>query len=864
MQFNFSDVWWLALILAIPAVTALYALYYRGRVALDRLKAFADAHLLPHLLKNKTAMQHSIAKPLIVWSIIWACGALAMAGPRWNYTDVQTGTPNRSLIILLDLSKSMDAQDVKPSRLERAKQEIGDIIDGSHATSIGLIAFAAIPHMVVPLTDDMATIRYLMPSLDTGLVGVQGSRLAPALEMAGLMLRTAPGKDKSILVVSDGGMVDLADATQTIPEGVHVYAMGMGTSEGAPIPRDRGGWIERRNGDVVIATLEADKLQAIANAGKGIYITADYSDSDTHSLLSHIEAGPETGTTKKGGRTVRIWDEKFYIPALVMALIMLPWFRRGYVFPVVLLMMFWPSPARADFGDLFMNQAQQARAAYDQRDYEGAAQKFDTPYRRGVSQYRAQQFDKAEQSFAQDTDPKTAVDSEYNKGNAQLMQGKADDAIASYEDVLKQRPGDQAATKNLEIAKKLREQQQKKNDQKDQKQDQKKDQQKDAKNDKKQDQKQDKQQDQKQQDKQQQAQNNQQQNNSGDQQQKDKQGQQQQKDQNGQKQQQDKQGEHQQTGQQQQADNGQQQDKQQQDQKQKGESSQNGQQGQQTQEQKGQNQDSQQQPQGSQDKDKQQQAQNGQGDQQGQQHNEQQQGEPDKGKGEQQAQNGESKDGNQNNQPQDQKGAADQKNAQNDQKSPPQPGSAEDKKNRAEHNGASEKQAQDQKAGGNDKDKQQAGQQGKKDDQKQAQDQTQQQAPQTPQDDKQKQQEQAAQQAQGNDKQKEQQAKAGGQEGKNEQPQNQQQPSYSQGGQDNSSAQQQQQQAYDSGQQTDGQSGSEHPGQVLNGQQRPRSQKDVDADQWLNRAVSDPGPFLRNQFDIDARKNPQPEEEDPW
>lgn len=864
MQFNFSDIWWLALVLAVPAVTALYALYYRGRIALERLKAFADAHLLPHLLKNKAGMQQSIATPLILWSVVWVCGALAMAGPRWNYTDIETGIPDRSLVILLDLSKSMDAQDVKPSRLGRAKEEIGDIIDARHGTNIGLIAFAAIPHMVAPLTDDMATIRYLMPSLDTNLVGTQGSRLAPAIEMAGLMLRAAPGKEKSILVVSDGGMVDLAEAARTVPQGVTVYALGVGTSEGAPIPSVRGGWIERRNGEVVIATLEADKLQAVADAGKGFYIAADYTDGDTHALLSRIEAGPEVGTTKKG-RTVRVWDEKFYIPVMVMALIMLPWFRRGYVFPVAMLLTFWTTPARADVSDMFMNKAQQARAAYDQRDYESAAQNFDTPYRRGVSQYRAGQFDKAEQSFAQDNDPNTKIDSEYNKGNAQLMQGRADDAIASYEAVLKQRPEDQAAAKNLEIAKKLREQQQKKDDQKqDQKQDQQKDQQKDAKNDQKQNQKQDKKQDQKQQDKQQQqAQNNQQQQDKSGEQQQDKQGQQQQKDQKGENQQQDKQGE-----QQQKADSsGQPQDKQQQNQQ-----SQNGEHQQQNQAQNGQGQDQSQDnqsQQGPQEKDQQQQAQNKQGDQQGQQHNDQQQGQPDKDKGQQQAQNGQDKD--KNNPSQDQKGASgqkaasDQKDAKNDQQYPPQPGSAEDKKNQAGQQGGSEKHAQEQN-GGADKDKQQAAQQGNQNDQKQekAQNPAQQQAQQKPGQDK-NQQEQTAQQAQqGEDKQKQQAAQASGGQDSKEQAGDQPQPSYSNSHQNNSSRQQQPQQAYDSSQPDDSQSANGRPGQVFNSQSRPRSQKDVDADQWLNRAVSDPGPFLKNQFSLDARRNPQPLEEDPW
>ena len=100
---------------------------------------------------------------------------------------------------MLDLSQSMNAKDVLPSRIARAREEMEDILDLSRGVSIGLVAYAAVPHMVTPLTDDVRTIRNLLPALDTSLVTIQGDRLKPALEMAANMLKADPATIGSIL-----------------------------------------------------------------------------------------------------------------------------------------------------------------------------------------------------------------------------------------------------------------------------------------------------------------------------------------------------------------------------------------------------------------------------------------------------------------------------------------------------------------------------------------------------------------------------------------------------------------------------------------------------------------------------------------
>ena len=124
------------------------------RIGIQEPGGFADLHLLPHLVKNMSVAGKNVRTPLLVWGAAWLCGVIAMAGPRWNYTDQQTFEQAHDLVIVLDLSQSMNVTDVAPSRIARAREEIEDLLDMSRDNSIGLVAYAAVPHMVTPLTDD--------------------------------------------------------------------------------------------------------------------------------------------------------------------------------------------------------------------------------------------------------------------------------------------------------------------------------------------------------------------------------------------------------------------------------------------------------------------------------------------------------------------------------------------------------------------------------------------------------------------------------------------------------------------------------------------------------------------------------------
>jgi Ca-activated chloride channel family protein len=462
-QFHFIQAGWLWGLLGIPLAMLIYARFYKGNPPSHVLERFADRHLLPHLIRKQALSGSHIRRPFLLWALAWLCGIVAMAGPSWNYSDQQTFKTAENLVIILDLSQGMNANDVKPSRVARARQEIQDLLDLNRGADIGLIAYAAVPHMVTPLTDDVRTIENLLPDLDTSLITLQGDRLQPALAMAAKMLKAEPSKSNSILVISDGAFQesDFAGLAQTAGN-TTIYTMGVGSSAIAVTP-GQGSRLWGETETATVPGLQRDRLQQLAAAGHGLYVEANYSDSDTRAILDRIDAAK--GNTQMTSASVRLWEDRFYIPLFALLVLVLPLFRKGAALAVagILTMTLFPSAgAHAQAGtavELFLNKNQQADAAFGKRDYKDALAKFDTDYRRGVVAYRAGRFKQAAAFFKAAARRGNDLDALYNLGNAQLMQVQPEAAIASYEAVLKQRPGDVPAQHNLAIARKMLEQQ---------------------------------------------------------------------------------------------------------------------------------------------------------------------------------------------------------------------------------------------------------------------------------------------------------------------------------------------------------------------------------------------------------------------
>ncbi|MCU7960202.1 MAG: VWA domain-containing protein [gamma proteobacterium symbiont of Bathyaustriella thionipta] len=324
--FQFAHPGWL-LLLAMPLLVGIWLRLTRARDDMERYRAYADEQLLPYLLARHGAASGRRWQRPLWWSLLWILLVLALAGPRWDFHDIQLFRPGNDLVILLDLSASMDVKDVAPSRLLRAHQEIQDLIEYNHQARLGLIAFASRPHVVTPLTQDGASLRLQLPALTTKLLTLRGSRPGEALLRAGQMLAGQPADSgRHVLLITDGDFADdqsVEIATQMAEKNIHLHVFGVGSAQGGEVAG-----LRRRDGQPILSALNEAALEALAKAGKGLYRLAGYQDSDTRDLLNFIDETAHAQVLAQ--QKTRVWNERFYYPIGILMLLLLPVFRRTW------------------------------------------------------------------------------------------------------------------------------------------------------------------------------------------------------------------------------------------------------------------------------------------------------------------------------------------------------------------------------------------------------------------------------------------------------------------------------------------------------------------------------------------------------
>jgi len=446
--------------LMIPIVWVLFFIFQQKHQPIHQLEKFIDRHLLPYLLVNYSDKNRFFWKKILLWSLVWSCLTVALAGPRWNFKEVETLSKDQSLVILLDLSESMNGEDIKPSRLIKAKQKIEDLINLSKGVKIGLIAFAADPHMIVPITDDKEMIRQLLPSIETDLVHIQGSRLSLALDMAANMLEAEPGSNKALLVISDGGFEDadfIEVGRKLAKKDLVIHSMGIGSVEGAPLKNYQGKMI-KKNGIPIFSKLEKENLQSLSEVGNGHYLEGSYFSQDEVFIVNELKKRAEVQVNI--GKKNRIWEEHFYLFILPIIPVILWWFKRGYVLSMVLIFFipFFKLDA-TPISNYFKNSEEIGKEALEEGAYETAGHTFKDCYRAGVAYYKAGFFSEAEEMFRNSSREDVSLQAAYNLGNSLAKQEKFKEAIAAYEDVLKKCPEHVKAKENLELVKNIMQEQ---------------------------------------------------------------------------------------------------------------------------------------------------------------------------------------------------------------------------------------------------------------------------------------------------------------------------------------------------------------------------------------------------------------------
>lgn len=460
---NFSDFHFLrpwCLLALLPAALLLVALI-RHRQGRGNWSEVCDAELLPFILQDKPLQQshtHLFGAGLAALLAI-----VALAGPTWQRLPGPAFRNDAALVIALDLSKSMDATDIKPSRIAKARYKIADLLKQRKDGQTALLVYGGDAFTVTPLTNDTATIDSQLAALTTDIMPSPGSNTGVALDKAAALLRQAGLVKGHILLVSDGVAADVAEQAEHWLGDYRLSVLALGTPEGAPIPVPGGGFVKDNHGAIVVAKLDESALATLAEHGRGIYqpVTAD--DEDVENLGRLFNAA-DTGTENRDGNLLlQQWDEKG--PWLV--LLVLPWaawqFRKGLLLWGLLFLLPVPQDSYAlDWQSLWQTPNQRAQQAFNQQQYQQAAEQFDNPDWRAAAQYKAGQYQQAAETL-KDTQ---SAEGHYNRGNALAQAGQLQEALQAYQQALKLDPGHQDAQYNKDIVeKKLKEQEQQPNNQ---------------------------------------------------------------------------------------------------------------------------------------------------------------------------------------------------------------------------------------------------------------------------------------------------------------------------------------------------------------------------------------------------------------
>ncbi|MBF1605641.1 MAG: VWA domain-containing protein [Prevotella shahii] len=502
-MFRFEDPIYLWLLLLVPVLVLVALLGHRKRK--KQLKAFGEPELLKDLMPDVSAYRPWVKLGLAVFT--FALLVVMLARPQMGTKITHEKRNGIEAVIAIDVSNSMMAQDVVPSRLEKSKLLIENLVDHFTHDRIGLVVFAGDAFVQLPITTDYVSAKMFLQNIDPSLVATQGTDIAKAINLSMRSFSQQKDIGKAVIVITDGedhegGALEAAKAAND--KGVRVFILGIGSTKGAPIPLQEGGYLTDRNGQTVLTALNETMCKEIAQAGKGTYIHVD-NTNDAQEKLNDELAKLQRADTQ--AVIYSEYGEQFQAVCIIVIILLIaeilildiknPKLRNIHLFGskkpmAMLLLLIVPTLAFAQSDRHFI--------------------------RTGNKLYRNQNYPKAEveyrKAMSQNGSNAHAV---YNLGNALMMQqkdsaaivqlenaGKMEanktrkamayhnigticqrhqlygDAIKAYEEALRNNPNDNETRYNLALCKRLnknnkeqqkqQQQQQQKEQQKEQKQ----------------------------------------------------------------------------------------------------------------------------------------------------------------------------------------------------------------------------------------------------------------------------------------------------------------------------------------------------------------------------------------------------------
>ena len=461
------------------AVPVLFLVVVYGmRRRREIMRCFSSAHGLDVIAPDSVGGRRWVKTSLLMGTVLFT--AVALAGPKYGYRWQEIRQQGVDIIIALDCSRSMTAADIQPSRLERAKREVFDLLAMLQGDRVGLVAFAGTAFLQCPLTLDYDAFNLFLNSLSPDYLPVGGTDITGALATALDSFDPKSASDKAVILITDGentGEGEPLKAAETLKEKkIKLFCIGVGGSDGVPIPEPDGGFKQDRSGQIVLSRLDENTLKKMAVVTGGTYVRSVAGDLDLDAIYTdEIRRTMEAETVSSGRK--QVWEDRFQWP-LALALLclaaelILPVSRKTMLVSLLAALMLVP-PLSAD-----ANDTRDGIAAYEKGDFDKALKHFtdaqlnapdkpETLYNVADAYYKTGNFDAAAEHYKQaleTEDSQLKRKALYNLGNAEFRRGKAKEAIGHYEAALAIDPDDRQTRENLAFVKKAMEQQQQSGD----------------------------------------------------------------------------------------------------------------------------------------------------------------------------------------------------------------------------------------------------------------------------------------------------------------------------------------------------------------------------------------------------------------
>lgn len=443
-HFHFLRPWWL-----LALVPLLFTLRYLWMATnpMGKWRKIISPQLLKAMLVSRGRVNWF--NPVNVGMFVMVLGIVALAGPSWKQQASPFAEDIAALVIMLDVSSSMQQQDIQPSRLERAKQKVQDLLVLRPGGRVGLVVYAGTAHSVIPLTNDADVVNNFINAITTEMMPRKGKFPEKALPIAEMMLGDSPVPG-TVLLIGDG----VSPRTHTDFELYfstwqhQLLVLGIGTETSKINEGD--------DSDDILIPLERGALQKLARESGGVYQSLSLNNDDVRSLNRRINS--HLVIVEDGSRP---WVDEGYYLLYLLALIMLLWFRRGWtlhwsIVLVVVTGLTSPPPVLAAetslgewnlagrFMDLWLTPDQQGRYYLDKGDYQAAAARFENISWRGIAYYRAENFAAAAEMFSRIE----TADGYFNLGNAWAHSRNYLLAVKAYDQVLGLDPNHRGALHN--------------------------------------------------------------------------------------------------------------------------------------------------------------------------------------------------------------------------------------------------------------------------------------------------------------------------------------------------------------------------------------------------------------------------------